>query len=104
VTRLMRVRRPRAASGGAGRRGRTARTVYLVLIATAAAGCSIPSWMPLIGKSKPAPRAQAAAAPAVTPPAAPPAPGRLGASGQRLPESQSGMGRGDCVGSKEALQ
>src|SRR5262249_57019102 len=92
-----------ADAGGGGRRGRPAGTVSLALIATAAAGCSTPSWMPLIGKSKPAPRAQAAAAPAVTPPAAPPAPGRLGASGQRLPDSQSVMDRVICVVNNDAI-
>ena len=39
-----------------------------LLLAAGLAGCSIPSWMPLIGKDKPKP--PAAAAPAAAPPPA----------------------------------
>lgn len=64
-----------------------------LLLAAALGGCSTPSWVPLIGKDK-------------SPPAAvdqPPAPGRLAASAQRLPDSESVMDRVICVVNNDAI-
>ena len=71
--------------------------VLPLLLAAGLAGCSIPSWMPLIGKDKPKP--PAAAAPAAAPP--PPRPGP--AAAQRLPDSQAVMDRVICVVNNDAI-
>ena len=73
--------------------------VLPLLLAAGLAGCSIPSWMPLVGKSKPKP-AVAAAAPAPPPPA-PPTPAPV--TPQRLPDSQAVMDRVICVVNNDAI-
>ena len=55
-----------------------------VLLAAGLAGCSIPSWVPLVGKDK---RPASAASAKAESPAPPPAPHR--AEVQRLPDSQA---------------
>jgi peptidyl-prolyl cis-trans isomerase SurA len=69
-----------------------------LLLAAGVAGCAIPSWVPLIGKDKPAPSgAPATAAPAPAPPS------RLGANAQRLPDSQTVVDRVICVVNNDAI-
>jgi len=77
--------------------------VLPLLLAAGLAGCSIPSWMPLVGKDKPKP--PAAAAPAAAPPAAPspPAAGAGAPAAQRLPDSQAVMDRVICVVNNDAI-
>jgi peptidyl-prolyl cis-trans isomerase SurA len=75
--------------------------VLPLLLAAWLAGCSIPTWMPLIGKDKPKPAAVAAApvaAAAAVPAAAAPPP-----SAQRLPDSQAVMDRVICVVNNDAI-
>ncbi len=60
-------------------------------------GCSIPSWVPLIGKDK------GAAPPPLAAPPPPPAPGRLAANSQRLPDSQAVIDRVVCVVNNDAI-
>jgi peptidyl-prolyl cis-trans isomerase SurA len=77
---------------------RVPRAVVPVLVAAAVAGCSIPSWVPLVGKSgggKSSPSTAAAPAPAAT---ARPAP-----DGARLPDTQSVMDRVICVVNNDAI-
>ena len=69
--------------------------VLPLLLAAGLAACSIPSWVPLIGKDKPAPPPAVA-----TPPAPPP---RLTAAAQRLPDSQAVMDRVICVVNNDAI-
>jgi peptidyl-prolyl cis-trans isomerase SurA len=92
-------RAPRMAGGAAARALRAGRRLAALALAVGLAGCSIPSWMPLIGKSKPA----AAPAPVAAPPAPPPPPGRLAASGARLPDSQAVIDRVICVVNNDAI-
>jgi peptidyl-prolyl cis-trans isomerase SurA len=73
--------------------------VLPLLLAAGLAGCSIPSWIPLIGKDKPKP--PAVAAPAVAPPPAV-APGPAPVA-QRLPDSQTVMDRVICVVNNDAI-
>ena len=72
-------RHPRGARVAVMMSGRRLLPVLLpLLLAAGLAGCSIPSWMPLIGKDKPKPPAAAAAAPP-----------RGAAAGRRLPRRPS---------------
>jgi peptidyl-prolyl cis-trans isomerase SurA len=77
--------------------------VLPLLLAAGLAGCSIPSWMPLVGKDKP--KTPAAAAPAAVPPAAasPPAAPAGAPAAQRLPDSQAVMDRVICVVNNDAI-
>jgi len=61
----------------------------------------MPSWVPLIGKDKPAPPAPVAV-PAAAPPSPPP-PSLLAASGERLPDSQAVIDRVICVVNNDAI-
>jgi peptidyl-prolyl cis-trans isomerase SurA len=72
----------------------------LPLLAAAAAGCSIPSWVPLVGKDKPAP---APTGPPAAPAAAAAGAARLAANGSRLPDAQSVMDRVICVVNNDAI-
>jgi peptidyl-prolyl cis-trans isomerase SurA len=74
---------------------RAVRVAIPLVAAAVAAGCAIPSWMPLIGKEKPA-------ATPTDPPAAPTA-ARLAANGVRLPDAQSVMDRVICVVNNDAI-
>lgn len=67
-------------------------SVAALALATCVSGCSIPAWMPLIGKEKPPTPATAAAAPSF--PTATP---------QRLPDSQAVMDRVICVVNNDAI-
>jgi peptidyl-prolyl cis-trans isomerase SurA len=80
-----------------GPRPRTA-AIAVALIA-GLSGCSIPSWMPLIGKEKPRPASRVVepAAPAPAPAAAPAAPA------DRLADSQAVMDRVICVVNNDAI-
>lgn len=69
----------------------------LALLPLAAAGCSIPSWMPLIGKSKPA--APAAQAPKPAPPASAP----ILTSRDQLHDSEDVIDRVICVVNNDAI-
>lgn len=69
----------------------------VLLLATLLAGCSIPSWVPLIGKQRPAARA---ALPTGAP--APQAP-RLSSGGERLSESDAVLDRVVCVVNNDAI-
>lgn len=73
----------------------------MAMLACTVAGCSIPSWVPLIGKDK----AAAGRPPAVAPAAAAPSPGSLllGEKRERLPESQDVMDRVICVVNNDAI-
>jgi len=77
--------------------------VLPLLLAAGLAGCSIPSWMPLVGKDKPkAPAATAAVA--APPPAAAPTPAAAEpVAAQRLPDSQAVMDRVICVVNNDAI-
>jgi len=75
------------------------RLALAAVLAAAVAGCSIPSWVPLVGKEKrPAPSAAATTAAS---PAPPPAPSK--AEPQRLPDSQAVMDRVICVVNNDAI-
>jgi len=72
--------------------------VLLPLLVAGLAGCSLPPWVPLIGKSTPKPAVAAAPAP---PPPAPAAPDPV--TPQRLPDSQAVMDRVICVVNNDAI-
>jgi peptidyl-prolyl cis-trans isomerase SurA len=76
--------------------------VLPLLLAAGLAGCSIPSWMPMIGKDKPKPPAAAAVA-APTPAAPTPAAAAEPAAAQRLADSQAVMDRVICVVNNDAI-
>jgi peptidyl-prolyl cis-trans isomerase SurA len=86
------------AGGGAARRPLAAAGLA-VLLAAAGAGCSIPSWVPLVGTPKPAGPA-AAAEPAPAPPRPVLAPA---STGPRLPDSQEVVDRVICVVNNDAI-
>jgi peptidyl-prolyl cis-trans isomerase SurA len=81
-------------------------TVLATVLALAMTGCSVPTWVPLLGKEKPAPaKPQVAAAPAPAPPApTPSSPADLLLAGRaRLPESDDVMDRVICVVNNDAI-
>lgn len=67
----------------------------LAIVTLLAAGCAVPSWMPLIGKSKPLPDPG--------PPAASPSPSALAIPRERLPESAGVLDRVICVVNNDAI-
>lgn len=67
-------------------------SVAVLALAACVSGCSIPAWMPFIGKEKPPTPAATTAAPSF-PPATP----------QRLPDSQAVMDRVICVVNNDAI-
>jgi len=77
------------------------RRLLPVILPLLLAGCSIPTWMPLIVKDKPKPAAAAAAPVAAT--AAVPAAAAAPPSAQRLPDSQAVMDRVICVVNNDAI-
>jgi peptidyl-prolyl cis-trans isomerase SurA len=79
--------------------GRAMRLVLPLLLAAGLAGCAVPSWVPLVGKDKPA----APGAPATAAPAPPPPRTRLAANAQRLPDSQAVVDRVICVVNNDAI-
>jgi peptidyl-prolyl cis-trans isomerase SurA len=81
------------------------RRVLPVLLSLLLAGCSIPSWMPVIGKDKPKPPAATAAAAVPAAAAAPPPPAAAPGppAAQRLPDSQAVMDRVICVVNNDAI-
>jgi peptidyl-prolyl cis-trans isomerase SurA len=76
---------------------RAGTAVALLLLPLAVAGCSIPSWMPLIGKSKPP--APAAEAPRPAPPASAP----ILTARDQLHESEDVVDRVICVVNNDAI-
>jgi len=70
--------------------------IGLLLIPLAVSGCAIPSWMPLIGKSKPA-------APAEAPRAEPPASAPILTSRDQLLDSEDVVDRVICVVNNDAI-
>ena len=84
-------------------------TALLVALVMSASGCSIPSWVPLVGSPKPAtakrpaaPTAAPAAAPAA-PAAAAPAASAAAAGDKRLPDADDVMDRVICVVNNDAI-
>jgi peptidyl-prolyl cis-trans isomerase SurA len=73
--------------------------VLPLLLAAGLAGCSIPAWMPLLGKDKPKAPAAAAVPAAPAPPPAAAAP----SGPERLPDSQAVMDRVICVVNNDAI-
>jgi peptidyl-prolyl cis-trans isomerase SurA len=78
---------------------RLARLAAVSLLGAALAGCSVPAWVPLIGKDKPG--GDAAAPPPPPPSAAPPS--TLAAPRERLPESPAVFDRVICVVNNDAI-
>jgi len=81
---------------------RRAILVLMAVLAWTSAGCSIPAWVPLIGKDKPVAVRPPAVAPAADAPAAP-ATLLLGGKRERLPESQDVMDRVICTVNNDAI-
>jgi len=73
-----------------------------VTIALSVSGCSIPVWMPLIGKEKP-PAGKAPAAGRAADPSPPPSASLLVAKRERLPDSEDVMDRVVCVVNNDAI-
>ncbi|MGH7300168.1 MAG: peptidylprolyl isomerase [Candidatus Rokuibacteriota bacterium] len=73
---------------------RGAATFALLLLPAVVSGCSIPSWMPLIGKNK---------APAPAPMPAPPASAPILTSRDQLPHSEDVVDRVICVVNNDAI-
>ena len=70
--------------------------IALLLLPLVVSGCSIPSWVPLLGKSKPA-------APAEVPAAQPFASAPILTSRDQLHDSEDGVDRVICVVNNDAI-
>ena len=77
-------------------RRRPVAAAALLLVPLAVSGCSIPSWMPLIGKSKPAATAEV---PVATPPASAP----ILTSREEIHASEDVVDRVICVVNNDAI-
>jgi len=75
----------------------------LLLIPLLAAGCPIPTWVPLIGKSKPASNAKQVAKAPEPPPAAPAVPPLLGTKHESLVSVDGVLDRVICVVNNDAI-
>jgi len=79
------------------------RRLLPVVLPLLLAGCSVPTWMPLIGKDKPKPPAAAAAVATPPPAARSPAAAAEPAAADRLSDSQAVMDRVICVVNNDAI-
>ncbi len=77
--------------------------VGLLLVSLLAAGCSIPSWVPLVGKSKPDPNAKQVAKAPEPAPVAPTAPPLLGTKHESLVSLDGVLDRVICVVNNDAI-
>jgi peptidyl-prolyl cis-trans isomerase SurA len=75
----------------------------LLLVPLLAVGCSIPTWVPLVGKSKPAPNAKQIAKAPEPPPVAPAAPPLLGTKHESLASVDGVIDRVICVVNNDAI-
>ena len=82
--------------------GRVA-ALSVALLPLLAAGCSIPSWVPLVGKEKPAAAAKQVAKAPEAPPTPPAAPPLLGTKHEPSPQTDGVLDRVICVVNNDAI-